>query len=70
MHILLVDDEELLRASLGYALSNAGFEVTAAADGLSALRLHREHPADVTVRGIGYRFDPDARTGTSDADQE
>ena len=37
MRILLVDDEPLLRLSLGDALASEGHEVTLAADGASAL---------------------------------
>jgi len=49
MHVLLVDDEELLRVSLGYTLRKAGFEVTVAADGPSALRLSREESPDIIL---------------------
>src|SRR5688500_57703 len=49
MRVLLVDDEELLRVSLGYTLRKAGYEVALAADGLSALQAVREHPPDVVL---------------------
>lgn len=49
MHILLVDDEELLRVSLAYTLRKAGFEVSTAADGLAALQQARQQPPDLIL---------------------
>ena len=56
-HVLLVDDEEALRASLSYALIKEGYKVTTAADGQSALKLfHKEVPEviilDLMLPGI------------------
>lgn len=48
-HVLLVDDEEALRASLSYALVKAGYKVTAAADGLTALNMVRDKIPDVIL---------------------
>jgi two-component system response regulator RegX3 len=48
-HVLLVDDEEPLRESLGYTLSREGYHVTTAADGLTALRAVREKAPDVVL---------------------
>ena len=48
-HILLVDDEETLRVSLSFTLSKEGFEVTTAADGVTALRLLREKIPDLVI---------------------
>jgi two-component system response regulator RegX3 len=47
--VLLIDDEEPLRASLTYALTREGYSVTTAADGPSALERAREIDPDVVV---------------------
>lgn len=47
--VLIVDDEEPLRASLTYALTREGYSVTTAADGPSALERAREADPDVVV---------------------
>ncbi len=57
-HVLLVDDEEALRASLSYALVKEGYQVTTAADGHTALKLfHKQVPdviiLDLMLPGIG-----------------
>jgi two-component system, OmpR family, response regulator RegX3 len=49
MRILLVDDEELLRVSLEYTLRKAGFNVIAAADGVSALQSARCEPPHLVI---------------------
>jgi two-component system, OmpR family, response regulator VicR len=44
-HILIVDDEAPLRDSLSYTLRKEGYEVTAAADGASAIKqFHKQVP--------------------------
>ena len=48
-HVLLVDDEEALRASLSYALVKEGYHVTTAADGQSALKLFHKEVPDVII---------------------
>ena len=48
-HVLLVDDEEALRASLTYALTKEGYTVTTAADGLTALKLFQKQVPDVIL---------------------
>lgn len=48
-HVLLVDDEAPLRDSLSYALSREGYQVTTAADGLSALKLFHKQVPDVIL---------------------
>lgn len=48
-HVLLVDDEEALRASLSYALIKEGYQVTTAADGQSALKLFHKQVPDVII---------------------
>jgi two-component system response regulator VicR/two-component system response regulator RegX3 len=48
-HVLLIDDEEALRASLSYALVKEGYQVTTAADGQSALKLFHKEVPDVII---------------------
>ena len=50
--ILVVDDEEMIRAMLRKVLERAGHEAGGAADGNEALRLQRENAADVVVTDI------------------
>jgi DNA-binding response OmpR family regulator len=52
-HILLVDDDALLRRSLAYNLERAGYQPTAAAGAEDALALARHI---VTLRGVGYKL--------------
>lgn len=47
--VLLIDDEEPLRASLTYALTREGYSVTTAADGPSALERAHESNPDVVI---------------------
>jgi two-component system response regulator VicR/two-component system response regulator RegX3 len=47
--ILLVDDEEALRASLSYALIKEGYQVTTAADGQTALKLFHKQVPDAII---------------------
>lgn len=47
--ILLVDDEAPLRESLEYTLQREGFEVTTAADGLSAIKQFHKQVPDVIL---------------------
>lgn len=48
-HVLLVDDEPPLRDSLAFTLRREGYEVTTAADGLTALDLARAKAPDVIL---------------------
>lgn len=48
-HVLLVDDEEALRASLTYALTKEGYTVTTATDGMTALKLFHKQVPDVIL---------------------
>lgn len=48
-HILLIDDEEVLRSSLSYALTKEGYQVTTAADGQTALKLFHKEVPDVII---------------------
>lgn len=48
-HVLLVDDEVPLLDSLSYTLKKEGYEVSTAADGLTALKLFHKHVPDVIL---------------------
>ena len=52
MRILVVDDETEMSALVARGLRADGHEVLTAADGISALGLHREDPVDVAVLDI------------------
>jgi DNA-binding response OmpR family regulator len=47
--ILLVDDEETLREAFCAVLESRGFSVLSASDGEQAVRMFREHSAEVSV---------------------
>ena len=51
-HILVVDDDDEIRASLRRGLALAGYRIALAADGEEALRLARERPPDLAVLDI------------------
>ncbi|ACK72148.1 response regulator receiver protein [Gloeothece citriformis PCC 7424] len=48
-HILLIDDEEPLLASLSFYLIKEGYKVTTAADGLTALKVIQENMPDILI---------------------
>lgn len=50
--ILVIDDEEDVRALALEALASAGHEVILAADGVQGLKLQRERPADVVITDL------------------
>jgi DNA-binding response OmpR family regulator len=50
--ILLVDDDALMRRSLGFNLEQAGFEVSAAASGENALAMAANDPPDLVLLDI------------------
>jgi len=52
-HILLVDDDALMRRSLSYNLEQAGFHVASAANAEDALALARQEPPDLVLLDIG-----------------
>jgi DNA-binding response OmpR family regulator len=52
-HILLVDDDELLRRSLAFNLERAGFRASTAASAEAALALVRLDPPDLVLLDIG-----------------
>ena len=52
-HILLVDDDALIRRSLAFNLEQAGYRTSTAADAENALRLARRDPPDLILLDIG-----------------
>ena len=48
-HVLLVDDEEPLRASLTFSLVQEGYKVMTAGDGLSALEMVKQKVPDIII---------------------
>jgi DNA-binding response OmpR family regulator len=48
-HILLIDDEEPLLASLSYYLIKEGYKVTTAADGVTALKVIEKKMPDLII---------------------
>lgn len=52
-HILLVDDDDLMRRSLSFSLEQAGYRTNTAADAESALRFARRDPPDLILLDIG-----------------
>ncbi len=52
-HILLVDDDALMRRSLAFNLEQAGFRASAAANAEDALSLARQNPPDLVLLDIG-----------------
>ena len=52
-HILLVDDDALMRRSLAFNLEQAGFHAVSAANAEDALALARQNPPDLVLLDIG-----------------
>ena len=50
--ILVVDDEQIIRESLGFVLKKEGFQVEEAANGREALSKQEAHPFDVVITDI------------------
>ena len=50
--ILIIDDEEIIRVLLRFALEAAGYEVTEAANGRQGLELYRHRPTDLVITDI------------------
>jgi two-component system response regulator (stage 0 sporulation protein F) len=50
--ILIIDDEEIIRALLRSVLEAAGYEVTEAANGRIGLELYRQNPKDLVITDI------------------
>ncbi len=52
-HILLVEDEKLLRRSLAFNLEQAGYQVTSASNAEDALAIVHREPPDLVLMDIG-----------------
>lgn len=52
IHVLVVDDEKMIRSLLKMSLQRMGYEVTSADDGEEALRLFQEHHFDLVLLDI------------------
>jgi DNA-binding response OmpR family regulator len=52
-HIVLVEDDALLRRSLAFSLEQAGYRMTASANAEDALALSRRDPPDLVLLDIG-----------------
>ncbi len=50
--LLVVDDDEDIRALVGFRLRKAGYDAVEARDGLEALRLWRRHEPDLVLLDI------------------
>jgi len=50
--ILIIDDEEPIRALLRFALEAAGYEVVEAANGRQGLEQYRQRPTDLVITDI------------------
>ena len=50
--VLIVDDDDTLRATLKKILTKAGYQAQAAKDGLEALDLFTEHPPDLVLADL------------------
>lgn len=50
--ILVVDDESIIRESIGFILKKEGFVVEEASNGREALAMHRKSPYDVVITDI------------------
>jgi CheY-like chemotaxis protein len=51
-HILLVDDEEIVRRLLRRTLERDGYDVEEAVNGRQALALYEEQPADLVITDV------------------
>ncbi len=49
IHVLVVDDDEAVRACLSFSLLQAGFKVTTATDGPTALQLIKQRMPDIII---------------------
>ena len=59
LHVLIVDDESLIRWSLSETLAEAGHTVTEAGDGASVVRMLADRPTPPDVVLLDYRL-PDS----------
>ena len=67
--ILVIDDEDFVRATVGKHLTRAGHEVVEAADGKKAMELLEESPVDLIITDI-YMPDMDGIEFTSRLGQQ
>ncbi len=51
-HILVIDDDDMLRVMLKKLLSDAGYAVAVAENGIEAMKLQQENPADLILTDI------------------
>jgi len=51
-HILIVDDDALVRDALHQILARAGHDVEDAADGTAALQAYRQRPCDLVITDL------------------
>ncbi len=51
-HILIIDDERLMRSMLRRLLESKGYKITVASDGDEGMKLYRENPADLIITDL------------------
>lgn len=51
-HIIVIDDEEMVRATFRDLLEDMGYDVTEAADGGQGLKALEAHPAEVVITDL------------------
>jgi YesN/AraC family two-component response regulator len=51
-NILIIDDEPQIRSMLKLMLERDGYEVAEAPDGIEAIRLYRQNPADLIITDL------------------
>ncbi len=51
-HILVIDDDDMLRAMLKKLLSDAGYAVAVAENGIEGMKLQQQNPADLILTDI------------------
>jgi YesN/AraC family two-component response regulator len=59
--ILIIDDDQHIRATLREMLQRSGYEVSEAVNGKQGLRLFYEHPADLIITDILMPIMPGSR---------
>jgi CheY-like chemotaxis protein len=50
--VLIIDDEEPIRSMLKLMLERDGYEVDEAPDGMEAIRIYRQNPADLIITDL------------------
>jgi CheY-like chemotaxis protein len=56
-HVLVIDDNEMIREALREMLSQAGYSILEAADGKSGIQIIAQHPIDLIITDL---FMPEA----------